>query len=54
MCMGSETCPMLLMRVCPKSVFQFVLKCQELISHWWRGLCQCKREKNNYFVFFKQ
>lgn len=32
MYMGSEICPMLLIRVCPKSVFQFVLKCQKLIS----------------------
>lgn len=55
MCMGSEMCPMLLMHVCPKSLFWFFLKCQELISQLveWPVQKKKKKQKNSYtFVFF--
>lgn len=46
---------MLLMHVCPKSVFQFVLKCQELVSQLVERPVpvQNKKKKNQlHFSFF--
>lgn len=59
MCMGSEICPMLLMHVCPKSVFQFVLKCQELVSQLVERPVPVQNKKKKsvtlfFFFFFKQ
>lgn len=52
MYMGSEICPMLLMHVCPKSMFQFVLRCQELISQLVERPVPVQKKKKSVTLFF--